>query len=326
VEVFVKARFLAAAVSALLVACSGGGQTLVPSNDIAAQAQPDVREFTSLSAFTAQNNVTGETVRVYPTRDVVDTMRASQAGRRALQSSGSLVYRGGPVQTNPKIYVVFWGAAWNGSGGDPDGVAARLKGFLRIIGGSGWLNTVTQYTQSDGQHVGNQPGSFAGSYVDTTSAPPPKPTQAQLAAEVVKAAAHYGDYTVNASYVVALPHGIKPSGFGTQYCEYHTTTTAAGHTIAWTNDPYVPDAGAACGAGSVNSPGTLDGVSVVGGDEQAETETDPIPNTGWIDSSGAGEIGDKCAWTALINNPYAGGYPTAPLWSNATSSCVQHYP
>ena len=318
-----KARFLAAAVSALLAACSGGGQTLVPSNDAATQAQSELREFTSLSPFLARNDVTGETVRVFPTRDVIDTLRASQAGRRALQSVGPLIYHGGPVQTDPKIYVVFWGAAWNGIG-DPNGVAARLKGFLRIIGGSGWLNTVTQYTQSDGKHVGNQPGSFVGSYVDTTSAPPPKPTQSQLAAEVVKAAAHYGDYTVNASYIVALPHGIVPSGFGTQYCEYHSTTTAAGHTIAWTNDPYLPDAGAACGSGSVNDLGILDGVTVVGGGEQAETETDPLA-TGWLDSSGD-EIADKCAWSGLINNPNAGGYPTAPLWSNATNSCVQKYP
>jgi hypothetical protein len=322
----VKARFLAAAVSAFLAACSGGGQTLVPSNDTAAQAQPDVREFAPLSAFAARNVVTGETVRVFPTRSVIDTLRASQAGRRTAQSGGSLVYHGGPVQTDPKIYVVFWGSAWNGTGGDPDGVAARLKGFLRIVGGSGWLNTVTQYAQSDGRHVGNQPGSFVGSYVDTTSAPPPKPTQAQLAAEAVKAAAHYGDYTVNASYVVALPHGIVPSGFGTQYCEYHTTTTATGHTIAWTNDPYLPDAGAACGSGSVNNPGILDGVSVVGGGQQADTETDPVPGTGWLDAAGAGEIADTCAWFDLIDNPYAGGYPTQPLWSNATSSCVQHYP
>ncbi|HEY0384146.1 MAG TPA: hypothetical protein VGC72_18300 [Candidatus Elarobacter sp.] len=321
-----KARFLAAAASALLAACSGGGQTVVPSNDAATQAQSELREFTSLSAFTAQNNVTGETIRVFPTRDVIDTMRTSQAGRRALQSVGGLVYHGGPVQTNPKIYVVFWGSAWNTTSGDPNGVAARLKGFLRIIGGSGWLNTVTQYTQSDGQHVGNQPGSFVGSYIDTTSAPPPNPTQAQLAAEAAKAAAHYGDYTVNASYIVALPHGIVPSGFGTQYCEYHTTTTAASHTIAWTNDPYLPDAGASCGAGSVNNPGILDGVTVVGGGQQADIETDPVPSTGWTDAVSGTEIAGKCAWSGLINNPNAGGYPTAPLWSNATNSCVQKYP
>ncbi|MEA2689612.1 MAG: hypothetical protein QOD51_2219 [Candidatus Eremiobacteraeota bacterium] len=319
-----KARLLAAAaVSALLAACSGGGQTMVPSNGTL-QPQAEQREFTSLSLFTAQNVATGDTVRVFPTRDAVDAFRATQAGQRELQATTPLLYNGGPIQTNPKMYVVFWGSSWSTSTGDPNGVASRMKSFLAVVGGSRWNNSTTQYTQSGGAHVGNQTGSFVGSYVDTTSAPPKAPTQAQLAAEAVKAAAHYGDYTANAAYIVALPHGIKPSGFGTQYCAYHSSTTAAGHTIAWTNDPYLPDVGTSCGAGSVNSPGTLDGVSIVFGHEQAETETDPFPNSGWLDSSGA-ENGDKCAWVNLINNPNAGGYPTQPLWSNANSGCVQSY-
>ena len=306
----------------MLTACQGGqatpprpaGQLTASSND---------REFTTLSLFTAQNNETGETVRVFPTKDTVDAFRLSQAGQRATEATSNLTYHGGPIQTNPKMYVVFWGSAWNGSG-DPSGVASRMKSFLGIIGGSRWLNSVTQYTQSDGQHVGNQTGSFVGSYVDTTSSPPSRPSQSQLAAEAAKAAAHYGDYSANAAYIVALPHGIKPSGFGTQYCAYHSSTSAAGHTIAWTNDPYLPDVGASCGAGSVNSPGTLDGVSIVFGHEQGETETDPFPNSGWLDSSGA-ENGDKCAWMNLENNPNAGGYPTQPLWSNSNNGCVQSY-
>jgi hypothetical protein len=121
-----------------------------------------------------------------------------------------------------------------------------------------------------------------------------------------------------------MPTGIKPSGFGTQYCAYHSSTSAGGSTIAWTNLPYMPDAGSSCGAGSVNSPGTLDGVTIVGGHEEGETETDPQPNSGWLDSSGA-ENGDKCAWVSLMNNPNAGGYPTQPLWSNSNNACVQSY-
>jgi hypothetical protein len=311
-----------AGIAALLTACQGG-QATPPPLPSQTQTQSNDRELQSLSLFEAQNVSTGEKVRIYPTREAVDAFRLTQAGQRATQATTPLTYHGGPIQTNPKMYVVFWGSAWNGSG-DPNGVAARMKSFLAVIGGSGWLNSVTQYTQSDGQHVGNQPGSFVGSYVDTTSSPPSRPTQSQLAAEAVKAAAHYGDYSANAAYLVALPHGIKPSGFGTQYCAYHSSTTAAGHTIAWTNDPYLPDVGSSCGAGSVNSPGTLDGVSIVFGHEQGETETDPFPNSGWLDSSN-GENGDKCAWVSLENNPNAGGYPTQPLWSNANNGCVQSY-
>jgi serine protease len=144
-----------------------------------------------------------------------------------------------------------------------------------------------------------------------------------LAAEATRGAAHFNDYSASASYVVVSPHGVKPSGFGS-YCAWHSSTSTSHGIIAYTNLPYIPDAGAACGVGAVNSPGTLDGVSIVGGHEQAETETDPQPNTGWLDSSGE-ENGDKCAWIGLENNPNAGGYPTQPLWSNATSSCVQSY-
>jgi len=319
-----KTKFFAlAAMAALLTACQGG-QATPPTPPSQLQTQSEDRELQSLSLFEAQNINTGETVRVFPTREAVDAFRLTQAGQRATEAASNLTYHGGPIQTTPHMYVVFWGSTWNNSTGDPNGVAAKMKSFLGIIGGSRWLNSVTQYTQSGGAHVGNAAGSFIGSYVDTTSSPPRRPSQSQMAAEAAKAAAKYGDYTASAAYIVALPHGIKPSGFGTQYCAYHSSTTAAGHTIAWTNDPYLPDVGASCGAGSVNNPGTLDGVSIVFGHEQGETETDPFPNSGWLDSSGA-ENGDKCAWTQLENNPNAGGYPTQPLWSNSNHGCVQSY-
>jgi hypothetical protein len=315
----VKARLLALlSAAAILAACSGGGGGAIPSGG--AQTVPQGNELTPLSTFSAVDTATGTLVRIFPTVDVINSL---PAGERATSATNPLLYHGGPVQTAPKLYVVFWGSAWNGSG-DPYGVASRLKSFYAAIGGHSWLNSVTQYTQSGGAHVGNAGNIFAGSYVDTSSSPPRRPTQSAMAAEAAKAAAHFGDYTASASYVVAMPTGIRPSGFGTQYCAYHSSTSASGHTIAWTNLPYMPDAGASCGAGSVNGGGTLDGVTIVGGHEQGETETDPQPNSGWLDSSGA-ENGDKCAWVSLENNPNAGGYPTQPLWSNSNNGCVQSY-
>ncbi len=320
-----KARFLAAAAAsaALLAACSGGGSTVVPSQTSdTSQQQQTSGEFRLVSTFQAQNNATGDMVRVFPTVDTISALRSNGSLRSA--QAVNLTYHGGPVQTAPKIYAVYWGSAWN-STGDPKGEKSYYNAFIGIVGGSGWLNSVTQYTQSNGQHVGNAAGSFVGSYVDTGSTPPTHPTQSQIAAEAVRGAAHFGDYSVNASYVILMPHGISPSGFGTQYCAWHSSTTVSGKgTIAYTNLPYINDVGASCGAGSVNNPGYLDGVSIVGGHEQAETETDPQPNTGWLDSSNE-ENGDKCAWTNLENNPNAGGYPTQPLWSNANNGCVQSY-
>lgn len=316
-----KAQLLAAGtLAALLTACSGGGTSLpVPSSGGGPSTESSARGLTVLSTYTARDDATGTVVHIYPTRETIESIDRSGLSRR----STNLTYHGGPVQTAPHLYVVFWGSAWSHSG-DPSGVASRLTAFYRVIGGSRWLNSVSQYTQSGGKHVGNAGAIYKGSYVDSTSTPPGSPSQSQMAAEAVKAAAHFGDYSASASYVVAMPHGVKPSGFGTQYCAYHSSINASRGVIAWTNLPYMPDAGFSCGVGSVNSPGTLDGVTIVGGHEQAETETDPQPDSGWLDGSGA-ENGDKCAWTNLENNPNAGGYSTQPLWSNATSGCVQRY-
>jgi hypothetical protein len=309
--------------AALLTACAGGGSTTLPAAQQPLQAQSGGRQLHMLSTFTAVGD-NGAILRVFPTREALSHEALGVGGT----SAGPLLYGGGPIQTAPHLYVVFWGSAWNSSTGDPNGIQGPLKTFYGAIGGHSWLNSVTQYTQSGGQHVGNAGNIFVGSYVDSTSSPLPVPQDSDIAAEAVKAAAHFGDYSASASYVVALPHNVIPVGFRAEYCAWHSSTAAAGGTIAYTNLPYMPDAGSSCGQGSVNSPGTIDGVSIVAGHEQGETETDPQPSTGWVDASG-NENGDKCAWTGLENNPNAGGFPTQPLWSNAANAgvggCVQSY-
>ena len=320
-----RKSFAFAAAAALLTACGGGSSQIVPSGQSPAMSPPSTmsqsratRGMQKLSTFTAVGP-NGSILRILPPREAL----GHQLGVGGT-SAGPLLYGGGPITTAPKLYVVFWGSGWNSTTGDPNGVQSVLKNFYAAIGGHSWLNSVTQYTQTGGAHVGNAGNIFAGAYVDTTSSPLPVPQDSDIAAEAVKAAAHFGDYSASASYVVALPHNTIPIGFMAEYCAWHSSTAAAGGTIAYTNLPYLPDAGSSCGQGSVNSPGTLDGVSIVAGHEQGETESDPQPSTGWVDASGS-ENGDKCAWTGLENNPNAGGFPTQPLWSNATLSCVQSY-
>src|SRR5207248_7370929 len=76
-----------------------------------------------------------------------------------------------------------------------------------------------------------------------------------------------------------------------------SSTSSSYGNIAYTNMPYITDAGASCGANFVNSgtAGRTDGITIVGGHEFAETETDIYPSTGWLDKNGS-ENGDKCAW------------------------------
>jgi serine protease len=285
---------------------------------------------------------------VHPT---VERERQARSSRGAGTSGGNLYYHGGTsdgaagsigVETAPKVYLVFWGSQWNSS--DPSGEAALLQNFLGVVGGSSWLNSVTQYCQGvatntvfcngAGQAVGNQTGMLAGYWYDNASLAPSRPRQSQLANEAVKAAAHFGNTTVssNASvqYVIATAHGNNSSGFGTQYCAYHSSTSSSSGDIAYTNLPYITDAGASCGA-NFNGLGPNAGITIVEGHEFAETVTDQFPSSGWLDGGGA-ENGDKCAWnSATSNQPFgSASYPVQPLWSNAANSgaggCVLSYP
>jgi len=177
-----------------------------------------------------------------------------------------------------------------------------------------------------GTPAGNQANMFAGVWFDNASSAPSKPRQSQLAAEAVRAAGHFGNTTAssNASvqYVIATSTGHSSSGFKTQYCAYHSSTSSSAGNIAYTNLPYITDAGASCGA-NFNGLGPNAGITIVEGHEAGETITDQFPNVGWLDSGGA-ENGDKCAWiasgqgaSANVTFPDGNTFPVQSLWSNA---------
>jgi hypothetical protein len=121
--------------------------------------------------------------------------------------------------------------------------------------------------------------------------------------------------------VVLSPSGTSPDGFpNTGFCAWHDFTSSSAGNIPYTNMPYVLDAGSGCGAGSVQN--QLDGFSIVGGHEYAETLSDPEPASGWLDSSGE-ENGDKCAWMNLSTLSLSTGtFAVQPIWSNNDGGCT----
>ena len=317
-------RLLAfAATSSLLASCGGAGMQSVPANPQShsvAPAGPTIQSRTIVE--------NGITMHVLPARGV--TVLSDYHGittlSRSATTTSNLIYHGGPIQAVPHIFVVYWGPKW-GTAPSNDPEYTVLNGFLSSIGGHSWINIDTQYYQTLGgttTHVGNPSSQLTATWIDTSSVPR-KPTSSAVGAEAQKAALHFGYGGVSASYIVAIQSGNDPSGFRTSWCAWHSSESESEGIVSFTNLPYQSDAGASCGAGSVNSPGTYDGVTIVGGHEEAETQTDPQPNSGWLDSGGA-EIGDKCAWVSLENNPNAGGYPTQPLWDNKVSGCAQSGP
>jgi PKD repeat protein len=261
-----------------------------------------------------------------------------------------------------------WGTAGTNAGGyttftgDPKGAAPYIQSWLKGLGTNGelWSGVMTQYCDGSlvpfgatscpagAPHVGYPSGGvLAGIWYDNSAAAPAQATGNQLAAEAVKAAGHFGNTTPAsnryAQYVILSPTGTKPDGFNTPsggFCAWHdyngdTTLTGGGAApssfgdIAFTNMPYVTDLGASCGANFVST--ALDGFSIVGGHEYAETITDQNPAGGWVNNTGSAstgqENGDECAWISSGQGASAlaafstGSFAMQSTWSNDTNRC-----
>jgi len=276
----------------------------------------------------------------------------------------------------PKVYLVFLGTQWGTEGtnsngyatftGDPSGAAPYIQAWIKGLGTNGelWSGVMTQYCDgsqvavgatscpSGAPHVGYPSGALAGIWYDTSAASPSQASGNQLAAEAVMAAGHFGNTTQAsnryAQYVILSPTGTHPDGFNTPsggFCAWHdyngdTTLSGGGAAsspygdIAFTNMPYVADLGASCGANFVSN--SLDGFSIVGGHEYAETLTDQNPAGGWVNNTGSSftgqENGDECAWissgqgaTALVAFS-TGSFAMQSTWSNDTNRCDISHP
>ncbi len=256
-------------------------------------------------------------------------MATRSAAQRQVSRAILLNYSGGPVLVTPKVYIVFWGYK---TYGDPDKVAKLLQTYSKHMGGSSHNNIYTQYYEKTGStttYITNPKKQLGGVWYDDTNAVPAHPTDAQVAAESLQLVAKVG-YDANASYVVATPTQHSSTGFGTQWCAYHSATMSNNQLVSYTNLPYMPDAGTSCGSDFTTPPSdetsTDEGVTIVEGHEYGESVTDPNPPTGWYNNA-EGEIGDICAWTDIQNDKFGKKqYTMQPMFSNATQSCVQGYP
>ena len=239
------------------------------------------------------------------------------------------------VTTGPeKVYLVFWGSQWgtqstNSSGyttfsGDPEGVAPDAPSVLHgprdrrrdvvgrddaVLRGHLGRRAVVPDRQHlacrlpDGRCARRRLGRHLSGGARDGHRPPARPRRRRMRPRT--SATRPRPPNRDAQYVIISPTGTDPDSYETQgFCAWHDYTgdstmdgggAVSGSLLAFTNLPYIPDAGASCGQGFVNSPGTLDGVTIVEGHEYAETITDQFPAGGWIDSTGE-ENGDKCAW------------------------------
>jgi hypothetical protein len=297
-----------------------------------------------------------------PAIDICMTLPTCPPGIAAGQPMPvNMAYFGGKVQVNPKIYLVLWGwgqpnafdhTTAGSPASDPDGVGALMTRFVAAIGGTTWGDISAQYYQSNynGTYstVGNPKQELAGVWHDNINPIHDNLAPTDLASEAARAVQYFhATDLANSNFVIATPQKFNDAGFNqSQYCAWHDYTTPAGYPgvqqgIAFTNMPYVLNAGGGCGQDFVNPAptGDVDGVTIVLGHEIAETLTDPgaesstglVPNGGWFDYQGW-EIGDKCAWVGdglqipgapfnMIGND-GRAYPVQTLWSNKSLSGV----
>lgn len=230
----------------------------------------------------------------------------------------NMTYHGGQVSGTPHVYLLFWGAQWSSY----TNVENYLYYYFNSLGQSSdaWSRITSQYC--GGGFCPSFGGAVFAGWVQDTGTPPSAATPAQLAAEAVAGANYFGPAAYgNSSQVFVLsPSGTHPNNFpNAGFCAWHSYTSGTYGLLAFTNMPFVSDAGASCGTNSLY--GAYDGFSIVGGHEYAETVTDPWLNA-WYYNNGSGEIGDLCAWKLFGQSMTYGTFAQQLLWSNRSGGCT----
>ena len=209
----------------------------------------------------------------------------------------AITNHGGPVMSaNTNVYYIWYGT-WTAA------QKAILTGFMQTIGGTPIFNTnTTYYTPAAGstakQYVKNVV-TLAGQHDNNYSL---GKTLSDAGVQSVVASAISGGWfprDANGVYfVLTAPDVRESSGFGSQYCGWHTYANLGGTNIKYSfvgNPAVIAPSGCGVVSPSPNGDGGVDAMTSVIFHELSETVSDPLLNA-WYDSSGQ-ENGDKCAWT-----------------------------
>lgn len=205
----------------VLSACSSGSQVAPPGPTTTTPQTSTVASESAASRSGSGVYNDGKHI-LYP------PVGQQHAARPGGSTTSNLIYNGGAVMTTPSIYVVYWG--WTT---DPSNEQSILESFLNGVGGSSWMNIVTQYF-SIGGAIANPTGQLRGLWADGNPIPA-HPSDSAVAAEAARAASYFGISGNNISVVVATPHGNSTRGFGTQWCAYHSSTSTAKGLLGYTN-------------------------------------------------------------------------------------------
>ena len=174
--------------------------------------------------------------------------------------SNDIIYHGGSagtgaigVETNPAVYLVYWGTEWasgfttaddNGTLYSSKTLQNYVNSFMANVGGSAWAGVQTQYCRNvpagttscagipGADYITNPKRQLKGVWTDPTPVPDDIITLGlsenliddPIAMEAQRAAAHF-QYDPQATYIILTPP--RPIATGQPvYCGYHTQTTS----------------------------------------------------------------------------------------------------
>ncbi len=245
-----------------------------------------------------------------------------------------VMYYGGPVIANVKVYTVFWGKSV-----DPT-VTSKIGSFFSAVTNSTYLDWMKEYDtnikavdgrQGTNQHIGR--GSYAGEYTIT-----PKNTGANLADPDIQAELEY-QVSIgalpkpdgNSLYMTYFPAGITLSIDGQQSCQAFCAYHEGFVSKSYGNFYYgvMPDMGGMCSLGCGFNPQPFANMTEVTSHELMEAVSDPFPTPGnspaypqaWNTTDG-NEIGDLCAGNDTELKTPAGTFTLQQEFQNSIGRCA----
>jgi hypothetical protein len=232
-------------------------------------------------------------------------------------ATGALVYYGGPVLSNVKVFTVFWN----------NNVAfqSQLNSFYSAVTNSAYFDWLSEYNTPT-QNIGR--GSLLGSIVDPTPPASTALTNVDIQTELGKLidAGKVPAPTADTLYMVHFPPGVSidldGSGSCVVFCAYHNTFVHNGVNVYY---GVMPDQGGSCAGGCGPDPSTFNNLTSVSSHELIESVTDAAvglatvigPPLAWYDQTN-GEIGDICN----AEQGSIGGYTVQKEWSNKSGACI----
>ena len=215
---------------------------------------------------------------------------------RGSGSGNGISYHGGPVILGTTNVYYIWYGNWSSNVTSNNTGQSILTNFISNLGGSPYFNINTTYYDGSGTHVSN-----AVHYAGTTNDSYSRGTSLSDADIQTIVASHVGHdlpADSNAVYFVLTSQDVdETSGFGTQYCGWHTDAAIGGKDIkyAFVGDPYRYQSACEAQTKSPNGNASADAMASVVAHETQEAVTDEDLNA-WYDNQG-NENADKCAWT-----------------------------